>query len=439
MVKDRTGFVRIFYMVLLFLFGIGLWAYVQSIRPRELSQEQLNAKLVRVLSDGGVDQSRYVSQTSVDRKLGQKAWKEYEKVFYVPKEGREKNIDKYIYDLDKFSVKNGLTLSRPVAREDKVEVKIQKDDQTYFSLVLIPIETAKLKPQKKPVSAKPVEVVAAKPAPPKTADKRVQQQPLPPPARVKAPPPAPAPVVPQRQKNLEQPAAPKTVPAETKRSHANEKTAVLIIVDVGAADNLDSFLELGVPITFAILPEMPYTSSSAEKLSKKKYPYLADIPMEPMNYPDIDPGKGSLFVDMTPTQIKEKFDKDMEGLRGCVGVTNHMGSKFMANLEKMRILLKLVSDKSLMYFDTMTTLDSKASRAAKDLKVTYRENQVFLDLKDDPGFIRSQFEIFLRTAKQNGQCIAIGHINKRHLLGVLREFIPKFEEEKINFVFLSDI
>ena len=81
---------KLLYMVVLFLFGVGVWAYVRSMQPG-ISPESMNSKLMKVLERGGVDRGSFVSQSVKDVKLEKETWKEYDKVFYVPAIGKEKN------------------------------------------------------------------------------------------------------------------------------------------------------------------------------------------------------------------------------------------------------------------------------------------------------------------------------------------------------------
>jgi uncharacterized protein len=433
MINNQEGFIKYIYLTLMFVFGVVFWVCVQSTMLGVLSPEKLNSKLMKVLDRGGVDQGKYVSQTAHDMQQGKETWKQFDKVFYVPKNTRENSIEKFLDTLDKFSIKNKLTLRRSFIREDRIEAKITDGEKTYFYLVMIPTETIK-----------PIRVVeAAPPEPEETAQPAVQVQKPPVVEIVKAPPPPPpAPKKPEKKAEVQdvtnqlnqQP-----VPAETnKRFYPNASLAALVIEDAGGAENIDPFLELGIPITFAILPGQQNSQAIADKLFKKGIPFLVNIPMEPITYPNLNPGPNPMLTNMNAEQIKQNFEANLVGMAGAVGATNHMGSKFSENQDKMKLFLKLVSSRGLMYLDTVSTLDSKAEKAARDLRMPFKASQLYLDLYDDPDFISAQFEIFLKNAKASKGYIAVAHMNRTHLLQVLKEFIPKFEHENISFVFLSD-
>lgn len=412
---------KFLYTALMFMFGMGIWAYVTS-TPSMIAPETLNARLMKMLARAGVEQGKFVSQSVRDVKQENEAWKQYDKVFYVSKSGKQDNIDAFLTELDRFSSKNKLGITRE-SKENKIEAKIGIDKKTYFYLVMIPTE------------AKPAET-AKTVKPEKKLPEKITQNPLEPPV-------PPKPAQPEPQKVVEAPKqAPASVPApieENKRYYPNKKKAALVIEDAGDDENIDPFLELGIPITFGVLPKQQYSKSISGKLLQKGVPFLVDIPMEPTNYPDIDPGKNPLLLKMSSDQIKQNFAANLEGMAGAIGVTNHMGSSFTENQDKMKLVMKLVGDRKLMYFDSMSTLDSKAGKMAKEMKVPFIENELHLDLNDDPVFIRAQFDIFLKSASENKESVAVGHMNRRYLLPILKEYIPKFEAEKISFVYLTDL
>ncbi|MBN1823685.1 MAG: divergent polysaccharide deacetylase family protein [Endomicrobiales bacterium] len=217
------------------------------------------------------------------------------------------------------------------------------------------------------------------------------------------------------------------------------KKAAIVIDDVGYAKNLEPFIDIGIPITFAILPSERYSKYSAQFLSKKSMPYILHMPLEPEGYPEVDPGKAAILVSMGRKEIKEKFYSALESVTGAVGVSNHMGSRFSADAEKMRIFLELVKQKGLFYFDSYTSQKTKAEKVAREIDMPFAENAVFLDVKDDPEYYSGQMEIFLRKAKKTGRAIAIGHIHKKELPNVIKSKLEKFRENGIEFVYLDEI
>jgi uncharacterized protein len=75
----------------------------------------------------------------------------------------------------------------------------------------------------------------------------------------------------------------------------------IIIDDVGYDRKTVTLLsEIDENITFSILPQAPFSSQIAKKLHKKGYQLMLHLPMEPMEYPQINPGPGALLSNMAP-------------------------------------------------------------------------------------------------------------------------------------------
>ena len=45
----------------------------------------------------------------------------------------------------------------------------------------------------------------------------------------------------------------------------------------------------------------------------------------------------------------------------------------------------------------------------------------------------------IQEAKKSRSVVAIGHVQKKNLAAAIKEYIPKFEEARISFVYLTDL
>ncbi|MBN1622548.1 MAG: divergent polysaccharide deacetylase family protein [Endomicrobiales bacterium] len=219
----------------------------------------------------------------------------------------------------------------------------------------------------------------------------------------------------------------------------SQKRVAIVIDDLGYKKDISDFLNLGIPITFAILPREMYSKHNAKELKDKNMPYILHLPLEPEKYPEADPGPYALLIKMNDKEIKKIFKENLESVPGVVGVSNHMGSKFSADEKKMRVLLNSVKASGLFYLDSYTTHKSKAKKVADDIGLKCIENEVFLDLEDTPEYMKKQFDKLIRKVEKEGECIAIGHIQRKNMVPVLKDYIPKFRKNNIEFVYLTDL
>lgn len=220
---------------------------------------------------------------------------------------------------------------------------------------------------------------------------------------------------------------------------SKRRIVAIVIDDLGGKKDLSEFLSLGIPLTFAIMPYERFSKANTQELTRLKMPYIMHLPLEPEAYPKIDPGKAALLVHMSKDEITKKFHADLAAVPGISGISNHMGSRFSADAEKMKLLLQLVKETKLFYFDSHTTPKSVAKKVARELGMPCAQNDFFLDVEDTAEFERKQLELLLKFATRHGSAIAIGHIQKKHLVSVIKEYIPRFKEAGIDFVYLTEM
>jgi polysaccharide deacetylase 2 family uncharacterized protein YibQ len=183
----------------------------------------------------------------------------------------------------------------------------------------------------------------------------------------------------------------------------------LIIDDLGQAFcYARPFLELGVPMTFAVLPRLRKTHDLAVKIHREGHEIMLHQPMEP-SQSDIDPGPGALFVGDGGNRIVETMEENISRVPFAVGVNNHMGSKFTARAKEMNQVLKVVKRKNLFFVDSLTTNRSTAYRTAKRLEVSTARRNIFLDNRLEESAILSQLHRLERIALKYGRAIGIGH------------------------------
>ncbi len=214
----------------------------------------------------------------------------------------------------------------------------------------------------------------------------------------------------------------------------------LVIDDVGGSvKSLEPYFDQGIPVTFAVMPKERQSREIARMLSARKMPYILHLPLEPLSYPDIDPGPAALLVSMPKGSLRKKFMEDLESVPGVVGVSNHMGSRFTSDRERMETLMAMIGEKGLFFFDSHTSSMSVAGKVAKEKKVPHATNSYFLDLKDDPAFMERQWSVAMEHARRHGYCIVIGHAQKKNMLPVIRKIMPAARERGYEFVYLTDM
>ncbi|MBW2647468.1 MAG: divergent polysaccharide deacetylase family protein [Deltaproteobacteria bacterium] len=184
----------------------------------------------------------------------------------------------------------------------------------------------------------------------------------------------------------------------------------IILDDVGYDKRLAlDFLSLDASITVSIFPFSPYKKKISSVAHKKGRDVMLHLPMEPLEYPKVNPGEGVLLTSMDMDALLAQLEVNLDEIPYIVGVNNHMGSKFTADPERMEYVFKLLRDRGLFFVDSRTTTRTCARRVARSIKLKFAERQVFLDHLQEESFIRRQIKQLASIARSRGSAIGIIH------------------------------
>ena len=233
----------------------------------------------------------------------------------------------------------------------------------------------------------------------------------------------------------EQETPPPTVPEE----HLETLPRVAIIIDDMGYDRKlgEKFLDLDAVLTFSVLPQSPFRKRIAEAAKAKGHEIMLHLPMEPVEYPDVDPGPGTLLTTMSPDQLIDQLRRNIDAVPFVAGVNNHMGSRMTASSTQMRQIMSILKQSGLYFIDSRTTTESVSEPCARLLQVPFAQRDVFIDHGQEPGFIRRQMKLLVRIARERGQAVGIAHPYET-TYEVFREMLPAVKE-KVLLVAASDI
>ena len=164
---------------------------------------------------------------------------------------------------------------------------------------------------------------------------------------------------------------------------------------------------------------------------------MLHLPMEPVEYPDVNPGPGTLLTSMTPDELTHQLEKDLDAVPFITGVNNHMGSKMTAESSQMYQIFSILKKRGLYFVDSRTTAETLCKPSARLFQLPFAQRDVFLDHLVEGEFIRKQLKKLVRIAQRNGYAVGIGHPHSL-TYQVLHEMLPDLQK-KIRLVPVSEI
>ena len=194
-----------------------------------------------------------------------------------------------------------------------------------------------------------------------------------------------------------------------KEKGALPKVAI-IIDDVGYDRRIARTLaSIDGNLTFAILPGAPYGKEIAAELHEKGSHIMLHLPMEPEEYPEVNPGTHAILADMSPNRLLGQLKTNLDAVPYIEGVNNHMGSRITTMSDKMNQIFTILKKRDLFFIDSITSDHSSCESSARLLNLKFAKRDVFLDNIQRQDYIAGQLEELVKKAEARGRAIGIGH------------------------------
>jgi polysaccharide deacetylase 2 family uncharacterized protein YibQ len=177
---------------------------------------------------------------------------------------------------------------------------------------------------------------------------------------------------------------------------------------VGASGTAEAFAKLPGPVTFAFAPYSTDLERLAARARGEGHEVLLQVPMEPFDYPDNDPGPQTLLTTLDADQNVDRLQWLLSRFQGYVGIANYMGARFTASEPSLSPILRETAKRGLIYLDDGTSSRSLASQIAGANNLPFAKAEVALDAVPTPTEIDRALARLEAMARERG--IAVGVI-----------------------------
>ncbi len=187
-------------------------------------------------------------------------------------------------------------------------------------------------------------------------------------------------------------------------------------------------------VTLSFTPYAPKLPQWIALARGNGHEVMLDLPMEPVTYPDDDPGPRALLTQLDELQNNQRLRWVIGRAEGYVGLAATMGSRFTGSEPHLKPVLQEIKDQGLMFLDNQSSEASVVARVAQDLGLPHAVNDRTLD-EGDVGHltIDARLAQIERLALSDGASIAIGRPYPA-TLERLREWIKTLESRGFELV-----
>lgn len=186
----------------------------------------------------------------------------------------------------------------------------------------------------------------------------------------------------------------------------------IVISGLGMSDKATETAIKGLPAAVTLAFE-PYSSGVQQLVSEareKGHEALLEVPMEPMDFPDSDPGPNTLRSGVEQDGNGQRLDWAMSRFTGYAGVTNLLGQRFLSDPDALSPTMVQLARRGLYFFDDGAVPGSVAPDMATRSGTAFAKATETLDDVQNPLEIDKHLSDLEAEARAHGAAIGAGFL-----------------------------
>ncbi|ABR50510.1 protein of unknown function DUF610, YibQ [Alkaliphilus metalliredigens QYMF] len=220
---------------------------------------------------------------------------------------------------------------------------------------------------------------------------------------------------------------------------AETKGIVAIVIDDfgNNGSGTDEMMNIIQPLTFAVIPFLPYSQEEAKRANKAGHEVIVHIPMEPKKGNPKWLGDRGITSNLTSEEVHSIVLEAIEDVQYAVGANNHMGSKITEDKRIMEAVMQVLKANDMYMIDSKTSQTSIVKEVADQYNVPVLERAIFLDNEKNVEAIKRQIEKLAVVALESGSAVAIGHVGPeggRITAEAIKQMLPYLQEKGIEIM-----
>lgn len=190
---------------------------------------------------------------------------------------------------------------------------------------------------------------------------------------------------------------------------AGRPLIAIIVTGLGLnlAGTLDAVEQLPDTVTLAFAPYGGNLGRAVGAARAEGHEILLEVPLEPFDYPENDPGPDTLLTGQAPRDNIDRLYAVMGRIGGYVGLINNMGARFTASAADFGPMMEELGARGLGYLDDGSSNRSLAAQLAKANSVPFSRADRVLDSNPARAPILEALSALEVRASEQGGAIGI--------------------------------
>ncbi len=183
---------------------------------------------------------------------------------------------------------------------------------------------------------------------------------------------------------------------------------VLIVGGLGISQTStqEALRVLGPDVTLAFAPYGASLDRWVQKARADGHELLLQVPMEPFDYPDNDPGPQTLVASAPTEANTDRLMTLLGRLTNYVGVINYMGARYTADPAALGATLNELTRRGLMFVDDGSSSRSTGESSARAARTPFARADVVIDEIARDDAIQARLTQLEQVARTKG--VAVG-------------------------------
>ncbi len=190
--------------------------------------------------------------------------------------------------------------------------------------------------------------------------------------------------------------------------HKNKKSIAIVITGLGLSQPLteNALDKLPPEITFSFNPYANQLKNWARRSRRAGHEIILEVPLEPFDYPDNDPGPHTLLTYQADKVNIEHLNWLMGRMPGYIGLINLDGGKYLTDENAVYSMMREIKDRGLLYMDANPERPEMSQKISQEIKLEYVNSTLIIDHTLSKQAINTALAKLEKAATRHG--LAIG-------------------------------
>jgi polysaccharide deacetylase 2 family uncharacterized protein YibQ len=187
-------------------------------------------------------------------------------------------------------------------------------------------------------------------------------------------------------------------------------TRIAIVVSglgISQTGTMRAVRDLPEEVTLAFAANGNSLSRWVPEARRNGHEVLLQVPMEPFDYPDNNPGPGTLVTSKGTVTNLANLHQDMARMDSYTGIMNYLGGKFLSDPDALQPVMRDIAGRGLMFLDDGSTAQSLSGQMAGALSMPHAFASLTLDSEVNETAILKRLDDLERMAARNGSAIGV--------------------------------